>query len=110
MHKSGLELGNENICSVFRNSKRKFIKRWANKLDPELSKQKWTDVDGKRLLELHKIWGSTWKAIASEFPGRTDNFLKNQYFSLIRRALRRICKFLDVSKSNFVTFPKKDLC
>ena len=74
------------------------IFRWNNKLNPRLSKKKWTDNEGKRLLKLHKVHGSTWKMITNEFPGRTDNFLKNQYFSLIRRALRRISKYLHIPK------------
>lgn len=39
--------------------------------------------------------------ISDEFPGRTENFLKNQFFSLVRRALRRITRYLNVPKGNF---------
>jgi myb proto-oncogene protein len=69
-----------------------------NKLDPNLCKKKWNDDDGKKLFKLHKNLGAKWKVIIKEFPGRTDNFLKNQFFSLIRRALRRIVKYLKTPK------------
>lgn len=67
---------------------------WSNKLDSNLSKKKWTEDDGKKLFFLHKSLGPKWKVIIKDFPGRTDNFLKNKFFSLIRRSLRRIVKFL----------------
>lgn len=72
--------------------------RWINKLNPKISKQMWTDKDGERLFGLHKIHGSSWKTISNQFKGRTDNFLKNQFFSLIRRSLRRLTRFLDIPK------------
>jgi hypothetical protein len=83
-----------------KNSKLKL--RWNNKLNPKLSKLKWTDQEAKRLFELHKLHGSTWKTISKEFEGRTDNFLKNQFFSLIRRSLRRIIRFLEIPPGSLV--------
>lgn len=72
--------------------------RWINKLNPSISKLEWTDKDGEKLFGLHKIHGSSWKNISSQFKGRTDNFLKNQFFSLVRRALRRLTRFLEIPK------------
>ena len=73
--------------------------RWTHQLHPSLKKSKWTEEESKRLLEIHQKYGSHWKNISYEFPGRTDNFLKNQFFSLIRRSLRRIGKYLKIPKS-----------
>lgn len=73
--------------------------RWLNKLNPKLSKKKWDQGNGRQLFELHQALGPKWKVIVESFPGRTDNFLKNQFFSLIRRSLRRIVKFLKTPKS-----------
>lgn len=81
-----------------------YLTRWSNKLNPKISNKRWTDEDGKKLFELHKQHGSTWKSMSSKFKGRTDNFLKNQFFSLIRRALRRLSRYLDIPKS--MTNPK----
>lgn len=70
-----------------------------NILDPNLNQEKWTLKETARLFELHQNKGSVWKEISNEFPGRTDNFIKNQFFSLIRRGLRRLVRFLNVPKS-----------
>lgn len=72
--------------------------RWLNKLNPKISKAKWKDKEGRKLFKLHKKHGSKWKFISKEFSGRTDNYLKNQYFSLVRRSLRRIVKYLGTPK------------
>lgn len=45
-----------------------------------------------KLLELHRTSGSHWKSIADFFPGRTDNGIKNQFFSLVRKSLRKARK------------------
>lgn len=70
-----------------------FIKRWHHHLNPEITKDKWTTEDNERLFDLHKIHGSKWKVIASLFDKRTDNGIKNQFFSIIRKSLRKACKF-----------------
>ena len=47
-----------------------------------------------RIFELHQKYGNHWKMIASFFKNRTDNFIKNQFFSLIRKSLRNARKIL----------------
>lgn len=48
--------------------------------------------ENKKLLELHAIHNNKWKEISVEFPGRTDNGIKNQFFSIIRKSLRKAYK------------------
>jgi hypothetical protein len=71
--------------------------RWLHHLNPELSKEKWTQEENKRLFELQKVHGSRWKEIATFFPKRTDNGIKNQFFSIIRKSLRKACKASNIS-------------
>lgn len=70
---------------------------WLHHLDPQLSKEKWTQEENKRLFELQKIHGSRWKEIANYFPQRTDNGIKNQFFSIIRKSLRKACKASNIN-------------
>lgn len=66
--------------------------RWINHLDPSLIRNDWRVEDNMQLIELHQKLGSHWKNIAQKFPGRTDNSVKNQFFSLVRKSLRRAKK------------------
>ena len=71
-------------------------------MDPNLKKIKFTISENKKLFELHKKLGSKWKEIANHFLGRTDNCIKNNFFSLIRKSLRDASKFLGNSGNSFV--------
>lgn len=57
--------------------------RWMHQLDPQLKKEKWSKKDNKRLFTLYSQIGCKWKEIAEHFKGRSDNSIKNQFFSLI---------------------------
>lgn len=84
------ELENHNIM---KNSKQ-CRERWIHQLDPSLIKKKWTLEENQKLFQLHNKTGNRWKIIAKEFEGRTDNTIKNQFFSIIRRSLRIARKIL----------------
>lgn len=60
-------------------------------------KDKWTQEENKKLFELQKLHGSKWKEIATHFPHRTDNGIKNQFFSIIRKSLRKACKASEIN-------------
>lgn len=62
-------------------------------MDPDLTKDKWSCEDNMKLFELHKSLGSKWKEISEQFIRRTDNGIKNQFFSIIRKSLRKACKY-----------------
>lgn len=69
------------------------VLRWHNHLNPAIEKKGWTAQEEERLFELHKQHGNKWTVIAEHLPGRTDNAIKNYFYSTIRRSLRRMGKF-----------------
>ena len=73
--------------------------RWQNYLNPDLIEEKWSHDEYWSLLKLHRRYRNHWKSISSSFKGRTDNCIKNQFFSIIRKCLRKLSKlFLNPSE------------
>lgn len=52
----------------------------------------WDRQEEKKIFELQKQLGNKWSEIATHMPGRTDNSIKNCFYSAIRRNLRKYNK------------------
>ena len=63
--------------------------RWNNNLNPEIIKDTWSKAEENKVFELQEQFGNKWSEIASHLPGRTDNSIKNCFYSAIRRNLRK---------------------
>jgi hypothetical protein len=59
--------------------------RWHNHLDPNITKQAWSLDEKLILFEFHRDCGNKWSVVANKLPGRTDNSIKNHFYSTIRR-------------------------
>lgn len=75
--------------------------RWENQLNPLIIKKDLNLEQKKRIFILHKQNGSKWKKISENFEKRTDNFIKNHFFSLFRKGLRKSLKILNKESINF---------
>jgi len=61
--------------------------RWYNTLNPNVKKGNWSPEEDFIIFESYRQMGSQWTKIAAKIPGRTENSIKNRFYS----TLRRIC-------------------
>jgi len=54
-------------------------------LDPEIKKGRFTEEEDEKLVDLYKQLGSKWSTIASYFPRRTADMIKNRFHSSIKK-------------------------
>ena len=63
--------------------------RWHNHLDPEIKKEAWTAEEDRLIMQSVRDMGTKWSSIVKLLPGRSDNAIKNRYYSAIRKAHRQ---------------------
>lgn len=63
--------------------------RFVNHLDPELKKGEWTDDEESILIAMHETHGNRWANISKQLPGRSDNDVKNHWYSTIQRKFQQ---------------------
>jgi hypothetical protein len=62
--------------------------RWFNHLAPDVKKGQWTVEEDRLILAAVREHGTKWSQIQKALPGRSDNSIKNRYYSAIRKAQR----------------------
>ena len=75
--------------------------RFVNHLDPELKKGEWTDDEEAILIAMHEHFGNRWANIAKNLPGRSDNDVKNHWYSTIQRKFAQHGKDVSLPASLF---------
>ncbi|CAG9317666.1 unnamed protein product [Blepharisma stoltei] len=59
--------------------------RWFNILNPAVKKGNWTAEDDGKIFQMYKLYGPKWTLIAKSLPGRTENSIKNRFYSTTRK-------------------------
>lgn len=62
--------------------------RWANHLNPALKKSPWTDEEDEQLLAAQAVLGNVWTKIAKTLDGRSENEVKNRWYSALNKKAR----------------------
>ena len=63
--------------------------RWFNTLNPEVIKGNWTPEEDFIIFDSYRQFGSHWTKIAEKLAGRTENSIKNRFYSTLRRISSR---------------------
>ena len=62
--------------------------RWLNYLAPNVRRTPWTPEEDKLLLEKINDLGTHWSSISKYFDGRSDNHIKNRWYSYLKNHVK----------------------
>jgi len=61
--------------------------RFLNNLDPTINRNKFSPEEDENIIELYTKFGPKWKEMTKEFSGRTENMIKNRFYSHIKKKM-----------------------
>jgi hypothetical protein len=59
--------------------------RWVNILNPEVKKGNWSVEEQEKIFKNLNVHYTSWSSLSKILPGRTENSIKNYFYSSIRR-------------------------
>lgn len=64
--------------------------RYENHINTDTAKMDWTLEEELMLIQYHNEIGNKWALIAQKIPGKSDNSVKNHFYSKLRKVLRKL--------------------
>jgi myb proto-oncogene protein len=84
----------EEEFKIFGRTGKQCRERWHNQLNPTIKNTEWTLEEEKTLIEHHNNLGNKWAKISQYLEGRTDSCVKNHFYSILRKGLKRVNSFV----------------
>jgi len=75
------------IASIMNKPENIIKKRFEKRLDPKLKFSKFTAEEDDLIINLYKIYGSTWNFISKFFPNRSSIMIKNRFYSTLKKSI-----------------------
>eukprot|EP01022_Parablepharisma_sp_SALTPOND_P001275 TRINITY_DN105977_c0_g1_i1.p1 TRINITY_DN105977_c0_g1~~TRINITY_DN105977_c0_g1_i1.p1 ORF type:complete len:416 (+),score=15.56 TRINITY_DN105977_c0_g1_i1:1115-2362(+) len=66
--------------------------RWQDLLEAESAKRAWTEQDELSMIIAHKKYKNRWADISESLKGRSNNTIKNKFYSVFRKIRGKIIK------------------
>ena len=85
VNKNGPRKWNQCCEFIHGRSGKQCREHWNNCLNPGLVKGEWTTEEDFLIMHFYQKYNGSWKKIVNLFNGRTENSIKNRFFSQLRK-------------------------
>nr|XP_011468576.1 PREDICTED: transcription factor WER-like [Fragaria vesca subsp. vesca] len=82
--------------------------RWVNHLRPNIKRGDMSEQEEDLIIRLHKLLGNRWSLIAGRLPGRTDNVIKNYWYTCLSKKIQQKEKQSNNEANGTIQFPVVD--